>query len=145
MTGPLAIASIVSRLAAQVPALRQTEAALDLAAAQAGQLSPPCAFVLLAQEQGGPRIGGSGVYRQMVTATVAVLYAVQAYGAATGAAAQTELDTLLPAARGALLNWKPTGADTVLELVGGQSLGVSNDLALWLDRYRCTYGVSLAS
>ena len=143
MSGPFDIQVVIDRLAAKVAQFRMIESAANLAAFQQATLKPPAAFVLLGTEQAGPRQGGSGIYRQRVTATIGVAIAVQAYGQEAGAAGNTELHDLINRTREALLNWTPDGAMTVLELVGGQSLGLSNDgLSIWLERYRCDYWIS---
>lgn len=143
MSGPFDIQVVIDRLAAQVPHFRMVESAVNLAAFQDANVKPPAAFVLLGTEQGGPRQGGSGIYRQRVTATIGVAIAVQAYGQEAGAAGNDELADLIRRTRAALLNWLPTGAETVIEFVTGQSLGLTNDaLSIWLERYRCDYWIS---
>jgi hypothetical protein len=143
MIGPLPLQPIVDRIRAQVPALAQVERGLDLGAVQGATIAPPAAFVLQGTESAIPRTGASdGRLRQRITATIGVVVAVQAYGTGAGAYASTSLETLLASVRGALLNWRPTGADSILEFAGGQTLGVSTDgLAMWLDRFRCDYWI----
>ncbi len=111
-TGPFPLAAAITRLRAQVPALRLVGTAADLRTATEGKpRAAPAAFVLKEERSERPSGGSNGVLVQMCTVTVHVVLLVRNYSQAdTGAGARAEMDDLIAATRAALLKWSPDAA-----------------------------------
>lgn len=137
--GPFDVLPLRQLLRDSVPALVEVYAVGTLAEAQQSQMPAPSAFVLLADEQAQPRAGGSGVYRQRVTATVGVLLALPYFGAEASQGPETR--AVIQACRQALVGHRPAGAETVLQLTSGRLIGEQQSALLWLERYRCDYWI----
>lgn len=117
MIGPFPIAPVIERLAA-LQQLRHVGTCADLKTALSqSPRAVPAAYVVR-QERAKPSAGASGgvLIQQMDVDLVLVLYVRNQAHAASGAAAAAEMDALIAAVRGQLLNWRPVaGVDPITQ------------------------------
>ena len=141
MIGPFPVAPVIERLEA-LTELRQVGSCADLktALSQAPR-AVPAAFVVR-QERAHPSAGASGsvLVQQVDVDLIVVLYVRNKATADTGMAAAADMDVLIRAVRGQLLNWRATaGVDPITQNAsrddsykGGQMLAQE----LFRSRYR---------
>ncbi|MDC8012938.1 phage tail terminator protein [Tahibacter soli] len=112
--GPYPVADAIARLRA-VAMLRFVGNCADLETAL--KQSPrvlPAAYVVAREQGSEPKGASGGVLIQQVTVSLCVVLYVNNYAAQdTGAAARDEMDALIRAVRGALLNRRPASAPAV--------------------------------
>src|SRR5258707_688737 len=115
----VSISDVVTRLNAQVPALAgRIEGAAQLAALVKEGALPnvtPAAFVLPLGLQGNPGDAVTGMFRQMIGDTIAVVLVISVAGDVTGAASQPEVDMLRDAVIAAVAGWAPGNQVGVFE------------------------------
>lgn len=113
------VARVIDRLATEVPALRQVSGAAGLTAAEKQKPdSMPAAYVIASESGDAPKGYSGGTMVQAMTVTcVVVLFVEQPSHAASGSAAQLEMDRIKGLVRAALLNWKPMPSGTALHFV----------------------------
>jgi hypothetical protein len=107
--GPYPIAPVIDRLDA-LSQLRHVGTCADLKTALSqSPRAVPAAYVVR-QERAKPSAGASGgvLIQQMDVDLIVVLYVRNKATADTGAAAAAEMDGLIAAVRGQLLNWRAT-------------------------------------
>jgi hypothetical protein len=146
--GPFDIGEVIARLRAEVPALRAVEGAAEFAAAVAGTVSPPAAFVLLAQERAEPKTGGSALAIQRIRVTFAVVLAVRNFRRSERGTAQSpDLVSLMRAVRQALMGWRTTSFDpdetqraaTSVDLQSGALVSYDQATVWWQETYSFSY------
>ena len=123
---------ITSRLADRLQGIaRQVDEAAGLEAAMGGIVSPPAAFVIPLADKGRV-MPVTGITRQHITHLFGVVYCVENFRAATGAAAVVDLEVLRDATWQALVGWVPDAAngEPVLFL-GGELVQMEGDGRLW--------------
>jgi hypothetical protein len=146
---PFDVSSIVARLRSQAPALRQVGLAADFAALRSLQDFPaPCAYVILAAEQGlsqpqghaprGQQIRG----RQIVKVTFGTVIAVRNYREQQGAQVADELVQVLAATRAALMGFVPdVDGARACQFIRGDLQDYSAGTALWADVYETQHSI----
>jgi len=138
---PFDVGLIQQRLASAATGLRSVGLAADYAAVRKlADFPAPCAYVLLATEQGLPKPPGNTIRGQQVSAQqqvmvhIGVAYALRSYRAQAGADIVDEWKAQLGPARDALYGFCPDlpGARP-LEFVRGDLQDYDNTTALWID------------
>lgn len=111
-------------LKAAVPALRFVGTARDFAAAQAGSIVFPSAFIImLAESSSESRYQSCELIDQRVTARFGIIQAVRDIGTRTGDRALSEVETIREAVIAAMGAHVPPGCDTACTPVSGRLLG----------------------
>ena len=126
------LAPIIARLKDRLQGIaRQVGEAAGLEAAMAGVVSPPAAFVIPLADK-GREMPVTGVTRQHITHLVGVVYCIENFRTATGAAAVVDLQALRDATWQALVGWVPdaSNGEPVLFL-GGELIQMEGDGRLW--------------
>jgi hypothetical protein len=140
MLGPFPTADVLTRLKG-VSALRFVGGAADLGTARLQKPhAPPAAYVVTSETAPPPAGATSGQLIQRAAVAISVvLFVNNVRNQDSGAGARVEMDALIAAVRGAVLNWTP---DAAFEPV---SFSASRDEAYeagWLvvqEIYRTTY------
>ena len=139
----LDLSLIVTRLQAEVSALKRVDVAVDSAAARDDLKNIyPAAYVLPLRERPGPNALANAV-SQAVTHTFGVLTAVQSLNDLTGKKARDTLTPIRSDIGDALLNWQPGADYTPCEFSGGRLLGLTDRVMWWLDEYRTRFEVRM--
>jgi len=143
--GPFDVDPVIARLTAQVPALRRCEGAAELAAVYADPAGVvPAAFVLPADESISSN-NYSGVMRQLVRATVRVVYMARNFRRADiGAEALFTLHAIRLAGRQALLRWRPPGCEE-MELTEARLLRYDNATVFLMESFATSYRIQVSS
>jgi hypothetical protein len=146
---PFDVSSIVARLRSCVPKLIDVGMAADYAAVQSLQdFRPPCAYVILASEQGalqpqghaprGQQVRG----RQIVQVTFGVVLAVRNYREQKGAQVNDELREMLAATREALMGFVPDAEGArAIQFVRGDLMDYNAGTAIWADVYQTQHSI----
>ncbi len=121
---------IIARLKAQLAGFKSVGGAADLAAAMAGAVVAPSAFVVPLADSAQPN-RALGYHEQLVTLAFGVILVVANRRDALGAAALTELKPLRDQVRAALAGWAPTSEGLPVEITGGRLLNIDPDGRLW--------------
>lgn len=133
------LATILSHLKANCPALRQVGGAADFSALpEAGPQAVPAAFVVPLDEHAGPNKLDTGI-SQRVDVRLGVILAVRNLRDGVGAAANDDLETLRRAIKDALLGWRPPDAVDVCIYGGGRVLQLNNQVLWWQDDFLTAY------
>lgn len=111
--------------------VRQVGEAAGLDAAMAGVVSPPSVFVIPLAEK-GREIPVTGITRQHITHMFGVVYCVENFRSATGAAAVLDLKALRRPTWDALVGWVPeSGTGEPVLFLGGELIQLEGDGRLW--------------
>lgn len=142
--GPFDTLPVIARLKANAPSLRRVAGAAERAAAEADSgLQTPAAYVVLAAEKPAPHRGGSGVYRQAVTAVFMVVFAVKNVRLADlGMQGHTALQSAITEVRNTLIGWQPTPESTACELAGSELQAYDQGVIWWVEAFQTTYWIS---
>lgn len=132
--------SIVERLKASVPALREIggSATLD-AAVKANRFAQPAAYVLPRKESGAENEIGPNGYSQLVKTSFSVVLVVKNVGDARGKKAHGDLQEVRGAVQQALINWKPEWAANPVEFDSGVLAEMDAGVIWWEDVYRTEF------
>ena len=123
------IDDVIARIAARVSDLAgRVRGAAELSALVKRNALPnetPFAFVLPLGLHGGDDEVATGLFRQSVDDTIAVVLLVEAAGDVAGEKALPSIDTLVHAIMEALCGWSPANAFGVFRLVRGSLLSLN--------------------
>jgi len=125
------LAPVITRLQAQVPALRAIYGALEAAVSP----SYPVAFVYPLGADAAPS-ALLGTHDQRIVERFGVeLRLTQAAAAATGGPAQDALEDLRDAVQIALAGWQAELGAKPIDYVGGSLLGFEGAIAVWREEF----------
>jgi hypothetical protein len=109
------------------------------AAIEAKPTATPAAYVLAADETGGPNHLGNGLVLQPITASIAIVLVTRNVADPKGAAATADMITLRRAVRTLLLGWAPTAVCEPYEYERGALAAFKDGHLWWQDVYRTSY------
>lgn len=133
------IAEIIQKLVAGNIGLKLIAGAAEFqAAVENAPTATPAAYVMEADETGGPNLIGNTVIQQIASNVVIVLV-THNVADPKGAAAALDMITLRRAVRTLLLGWSPTAACDPLEFAKGALANFKNGHLWWQDIYRTSY------
>lgn len=144
MIGPFPIAPVIERLAL-VDQLRHVGTCADLKTALSqSPRAVPAAYVVR-QERARPSAGASGgvLIQQMDVDLIVVLYVRNKAAADSGAAAAAEMDALIAAVRGQLLNWRATAGVEPLTQNASRDDSYKGGELLAQELFRTTYRIEV--
>lgn len=128
------VATVATRIAAQVPALGSIEYVADLAALVRENAMPQrevAAFVIPSgfDDKGGD--SAAGLYTQLIDDAVSVVLCVKALGDPKAKRAVPAIDELKDAVVGALAGWAPDDVVGVFRPVRGRLVSVTKGLVIY--------------
>lgn len=132
--------SIVERLKAECPVLREVAGSVALELAYKSNVWPaPCAYVLVDNEgRAGENESGTG-YAQEVPCMFAVAIVARNVGDPNGAGAHGDLQPVRVQVMSALCNWKPEWAANPIEFDSGKVADRAPGLLFWEDKFRTSF------
>lgn len=131
--------AIIDRLNEQVPDFQgRVAGAAELAAALAGLVKTPGAFVLPAEEASSPNELISAL-SQKVEARFGVVLAIRNVADARGKAAAQDLDVIRQPVMDALLNWQPSTDYAPIEHGIGKLEKYDDQTLWWVDTFITTF------
>lgn len=146
---PFDVGVIVARLKASVPALRLVGLAAEFAAVRSlADFPAPCAYVVLASEQGTSKPTGHAPrgqqisVRQVADVSFGVVLVVRNYREQQGAQIADDLAAIVGSARAALMGYVPdVDGGRPCEFVRGDLQDYSAGVALWVDVYSTQHSI----
>lgn len=148
-TEPFDLRPIQARLRSEIPKLRSVQGAADYAAVMALRDFPsPCAYVVLAKEQGAQRPAGNAVRGQVmpvsqsVEVAFGVVLVVRNYREQRGDQVADELKEFVGAVRRTLIGYVPDlpGA-RACQFMQGELLDYDAATALWVESYTTQHSI----
>ena len=148
-TEPFDLRPIQERLRTTVPSLRSVQGAADYAAITGLRDFPvPCAYVVLAKEQGAPQPPGNAVRGQVmpvsqsVEVAFGVVLVVRNYREQRGDQVADELRQYIGLVRQALIGYVPDvqGA-RACQFIQGELLDYDASMALWVESYKTQHSI----
>ena len=126
---------IISRLKAQIPALKIISGAAELAKAEADLKQTPSAFVIELSDRASENKTGTMVVSQNNTARFAVIIATKNLRDFRGQHAKTDLRTIRADIIEALLGWQPDADFDPIEKREGRLMKMTNAVLWWQDEF----------
>lgn len=142
VSGPLGIEPIIQRLIQQTPQLEFVGRVADMEEARRSKTPvSPSAYVVLATEQAGQRVGTTARLCQPMTANWSVVLCLRQYTDMEDEAGVNDvLGDYLGPIRMALLGWKHPNASTETQMAGTSGvMDFENGVLWWEDKYTARY------
>lgn len=132
--------TVCARLREKAQLLRAVGGSASLDAAyKANRFPEPAAYVLPKGHRAGENEVASNGFSQLVRARFAVVLVVKNVADPRGANAHGDLQPVLGAVYGALLNWQPPWASNPIEMDSGALADAEPGLLWWEETFRVEY------